>query len=46
MIFFLLISCFEKRENEVNVNNIDDRIRIGMTKEDLKKKLECQQIQL
>ena len=39
MIFFLLISCFEKRENEVNVNNIDDRIRIGMTKEDLKKEI-------
>lgn len=39
MIMFLLFSCFEKRENEVYVNNIDDRIHVGMTKEDLKKEI-------
>lgn len=36
---FLLFSCFKERENEVNVNNIDDRIHVGMTKEDLKKEI-------
>ena len=39
LISILLISCFEKRENEVNVHHVDDRISIGMTKEELKKEI-------
>lgn len=39
ILLFCLFSCFEKRENVVYVNNIDDRIYIGMTKEDLKREI-------
>lgn len=39
LLLLLSISCFEKRENEVYVNNIDNRIYVGMTKENLKKEI-------